>query len=177
MEANPTLGRTIGVEEYRALLGERLRADGVVAADAAEHAELVFSLTRLHNRLSQDFEVLHRRRGWTWAGFRIMNVLWAVGIVELRDVARLSGASRAAISSALNTLERDGLVSRVRDTADRRLVRVELTDKGQSALRDAVGEQADRERQWLSVLDTAEQRLLARLLTVLADQDRPPAKQ
>ena len=168
--------RTISVEEYRELLARRLRAEDVVGSDAAEHAELVFNLTRLHHRLSRDFEGLHRRRGWTWAGFRIMNVLWAVGAAEPRDVARLSGASRAAVSSALNTLERDNLVRRTRDSADRRLVRVELTQHGRTALREAMREQGDREREWLSELAAADQRRLSGLLAELADRKAPPAK-
>ncbi|WP_406814903.1 MarR family winged helix-turn-helix transcriptional regulator [Mycobacterium sp. M23085] len=166
--SNPT-----SVEAYRALLTQRLRAEGAVGADASEHAELVFNLSRLHTRISQDFEVLHRRRGWTWAGFRIMNVLWVFGTVEQRDVARLSGGSRAAISSALNTLERDGLVNRTRDSHDRRLIRLELTGRGRTELCDAIREQADRERQWLSVLDASEQRLLSRLLATVADRRTP----
>jgi DNA-binding MarR family transcriptional regulator len=165
--------RTIPVEEYRELLARRLQADGIVDRDAAEHAELVFNLTRLQHRLSRDFEALHRRRGWTWAGFRIMNVLWAVGAAELRDVARLSGASRAAVSSALNTLERDGLVSRIRDSADRRLVRLQLTEHGRSALNEAMREQAGREREWLVALPPAEQQQLSMLLAALADQKVP----
>ena len=165
--------RTITVEEYRELLARRLQVDGVVDQDAAEHAELVFNLTRLQHRLSRDFEALHRRRGWTWAGFRIMNVLWAVGAAELRDVARLSGASRAAVSSALNILERDGLVSRIRDSADRRLVRLQLTEHGRSALREAMREQAGREREWLVALAPAEQQRLSMLLAALADQKAP----
>ena len=168
--------RTITVEEYRELLARRLRADDVAGPDAAEHAELVFNLTRLHHRLSRDFEGLHRRLGWTWAGFRIMNVLWAVGAAELRDVARLSGASRAAVSSALNTLERDGLVSRTRDSADRRLVRVQLTQHGGIALRAAMREQADREREWLSAFAADDQRRLSGLLAALADCKAPPAQ-
>jgi DNA-binding MarR family transcriptional regulator len=168
--------RTITVEEYRELLARRLRAEDVVGPDAAEHAELVFNLTRLHHRLSRDFEGLHRRRGWTWAGFRIMNVLWAVGAAELRDVARLSGASRAAVSSALNTLERDGLVSRTRDSTDRRLVRVQLTQHGRVALREAMREQGDREREWLSALAAADQRRLSGLLAMLADRKAPSTK-
>jgi DNA-binding MarR family transcriptional regulator len=169
--------RTITVEEYRELLARRLRADDVVGADAAEHAELVFNLTRLHHRLSRDFEGLHRRRGWTWAGFRIMNVLWAVGAAEARDVARLSGASRAAVSSALNTLERDGLVRRTRDSTDRRLIRIQLTQHGRIALREAMREQGDREREWLSELESAEQQRLTRLLAALADRKAPPSNQ
>src|SRR6516165_2160845 len=169
--------RTISVEEYRELLARRLRADGVVDRDAAEHAELVFNLTRLQHRLSRDFESLHRRRGWTWAGFRIMNVLWAVGAAEARDVARLSGASRAAVSSALNTLERDGLVRRTRDSTDRRLIRIQLTQHGRIALREAMREQGDREREWLSELESAEQQRLTRLLAALADRKAPSSKQ
>jgi DNA-binding MarR family transcriptional regulator len=168
--------RTITVEEYRELLARRLGADNVVGPDAAEHAELVFNLTRLHHRLSRDFERLHRRRGWTWAGFRIMNVLWAVGAAELRDVARLSGASRAAVSSALNTLERDGLVCRIRDSADRRLIRLQLTQHGRFALREAMREQGKREREWLSELATADQQRLTRLLAALADRKAPPSE-
>jgi len=172
MDSDVPLGRTIGVEEYRALLGERHRAEGVVDAEAADRAELVFNLSRLHSRLARDFETLHRRRGWTWAGFRIMNVLWAIGAVELRDLARLSGASRAAISSALNTLERDGLVERVKDTADRRLVRIELTARGRAELRDGMREQAERELRWFDALAPDDRGRLTSMLAVLADQPR-----
>jgi len=168
--------RTITVEQYRELLAQRLSTDDVVGPEAVEHAELVFNLTRLHHRLSRDFEGVHRRRGWTWAGFRIMNVLWAVGSAELRDIARLSGSSRAAVSSALNTLERDGLVCRSRDNADRRLVRAELTRHGQLALREAMREQGDREREWLSALPAADQRRLSVLLAALADRKAPSTK-
>jgi len=156
--------RTITVEGYRELF-------------AAAHAELVFNLTRLQHRLSRDFEGMHRRRGWTWAGFRIMNVLWAVGAAELRDIARLSGASRAAVSSALNTLERDGLVLRTRDSADRRLVRIQLTQHGRAALREAMREQGERERAWFAELEPAEQQRLSTLLAALADRKAPPSNQ
>ena len=173
MDADASLGRTTGVEAYRALLGERHRCEGVVDADAAKRAELVFNLVRLQHRLSRDFEALHRRRGWTWAGFRIMNVLWAVGAVELRDLARLSGASRAALSSALNTLQRDGLVERTRDADDRRLVRLALTDKGRAELRGGIREQAQREARWFAALGAADRDRLTALLAVLADQETP----
>lgn len=163
----------VGLEEYRALLVEQHRKARVIAPEAVEHAELVFNLARLHSRLAQDFEGLHRRRGWTWAGFRIMNVLWAVGPVELRDLARLSGTTRTAISSALNTLERAGLVARVRDTADRRLVRVELTEQGRARLHDGMRDQAERERCWFAALGPADRRRLIGLLETLADQRVP----
>lgn len=172
-DAGDRAGGAVSVERYRALLADRLRAEGVASAETAEHAELVFNLTRLYSRMTQDFEAMHRRRGWTWAGFRIMNVLWALDAVELRDVARLSGGSRAAISAALNALQRAGLVTRIRDDVDRRLVRLELTEPGRAALTDAIHAQAELERRWLDELDTVDQRRLTDLLARLADQKKP----
>ena len=162
-----------GVEDFRAALVRRHLAEGVLDADSSARADLVFQLTRLHARLSADFEALHRQRGWTWAGFRIMNVLWAVGPSELRDLARLSGASRAAISSALNTLERDGLVARSGVDGDRRLVRIGLTERGQGELREGMRAQAERERLWFDSLEPDLQGHLTALLASLADQVVP----
>lgn len=159
-----TSARTISAEQFRALLAERHAHDGVIEPDAVANADLVFNLMRLHARLVGDFEALHRRHGWTWAGWRIMNVLWAVGPAGLRDVARLSGASRAAVSSALNTLQRDGLVERCRATADRRLVRLVLTALGEGRLQAAMRDQAGRERAWFSALAPGDRRRLAGLL-------------
>jgi DNA-binding MarR family transcriptional regulator len=163
-----------GVEDFRAALVRRHQDEGVVDADSSARAELVFHLTRLHVRLSGDFDALHRRRGWTWAGFRIMNVLWAVGPAELRDLARLSGTSRAAISSALNTLERDGLVVRTPVAGDKRLVRIELTARGHAELLDGIRDQAERERQWFAALDAGERAELTAMLARLSAQPAPP---
>jgi DNA-binding MarR family transcriptional regulator len=162
-----------GVEDFRAALAQRHLTEGVLDADSAARADLVFQLTRLHARLSADFETLHRQRGWTWAGFRIMNVLWAVGPSELRDLARLSGASRAAISSALNTLERDGLVARSGVDGDRRLVRISLTERGQGELREGMRAQAERERLRFGTLEPDLCGYLTALLARLADEVVP----
>jgi DNA-binding MarR family transcriptional regulator len=166
--------RAAGVEDFRAALVERHRTEGVADADASARAELVFQLTRLHVRLSGDFDALHRRRGWTWAGFRIMNVLWTVGPAELRDLARLSGTSRAAISSALNPLERSGLVARSPVDGDKRLVRVELTPRGHEELLEGIRDQVERERQWFGELDPAERAQLTGLLARLGGRPTPP---
>ena len=162
--------RAIRASEFRRLIHDQLQ-DG--ATGESDRMEIVFNLMRLVSRLTQDFESLHRRRGWTWAGFRIMNVLSVVEIIEPRELARLSGASRASISSALNTLERDGLVARSRTSSDRRLVQVQLTHRGRQELRAAVQAQAERERAWFERLGEGDRRTLIRLLGLLADQPKP----
>ena len=49
---------------------------------------------------------------------------------ELR--ARIGGVAAKVLTQTLRTMERDGLVTRHRDTGDRRAVRVELTEAGEA---------------------------------------------
>ena len=84
-----------------------------------------FDLIRLSTQLVHLVESnVHRPAGWSMAGFRVMFCVWVAGEMEPREIARFSGLSRAAVSSVLNTLERDGLVERHRESGDRRLVTV-----------------------------------------------------
>lgn len=88
-------------------------------------------LVRLATRWMHHLEhAVHRPAGWSFSGFRIMFCVWAMGELEPREIARLSGLTRATISSALNKLEDDGLLSRSRDHDDGRLVTVRLTEAG-----------------------------------------------
>lgn len=136
--------------------------------------ELVTHLTRLVTRLVQDFEsAVHRPLGMTWAGFRIMNTLWIFGGLEQREIARISGTSRASVSSAINTLEERGLVERRRERDDRRLVRVSLTSSGLAMLHKAIDGQTAREHAWMAVLDDGEIFELVSLLGRLVNQEHP----
>src|SRR5512139_2906458 len=86
---------------------------------------LVLSLHRVTSAVVYDRESsVHRPNGWSWPGFRVLFALWAVGPMESKRVAQLSGMSRAAVSALVNTLERDGLVSRTQSESDRRVVRL-----------------------------------------------------
>ncbi|MGH9186968.1 MAG: MarR family transcriptional regulator, partial [Acidimicrobiales bacterium] len=108
------------------------------------------------------------------AGFRVMFTIWVSGPLEPRNIAGLAGMSRAAVSSVLNTLERDGLVARSRDQADRRLVTVRLTPGGRRRLEKAYVLQNHREQQLLSVLEADELDTLTNLLRRLLRARRPP---
>lgn len=94
--------------------------------------------TRLVQRLESE---VHRPAGWSMAGFRVMFCVWVTGGLEPRDIAHFSGLSRAAVSSVLNTLEREELVERFRESDDRRLVTVRLTERGEKGLVDAYRQQ------------------------------------
>ncbi|WP_328768042.1 MarR family winged helix-turn-helix transcriptional regulator [Streptomyces sp. NBC_00286] len=126
---------------------------------------LVLTLHRAANMLVYDLEsTVHRPRGWSWPGFRILFAIWLSGPVEAKKVAELSGMSRAAVSALVNTLERDGLVSKERASYDGRAVRLALTDAGLEAITTAFRAHNEREQEWAGSLSEEEQRTLIDLL-------------
>src|SRR5262245_2254628 len=94
--------------DFAGRVREQLREQGVHDEDGLADMEVVVALLRLSTRLTGDFESVHRPFGCSWAGFRVMVVLWVTGPLEPSEVARLSAASRASISSVINTLEDAG---------------------------------------------------------------------
>ena len=123
-----------------------------------------FDLIRLATRVMHDLEsAVHRPAGWSYAGFRVMFTVWVSGSLPPMEIAHLSGLSRAAVSSVINTLERDGLVTRTRESDDRRVVTVRLTEEGESRLAEAYAEQNARSKQLWRDLSTEELRSVADL--------------
>ena len=78
-----------------------------------EAMRLVLTLYRVTNMAVCVLEsVVHRPRGWSYPRFRLLFTLWVAGPMEAKRAAELSGMSRQAVSSLVNTLHRDGLVVR-----------------------------------------------------------------
>lgn len=133
-----------------------------------------FGLIRASNRLVQHLErSVHRPAGWSMAGFRIMFCVWVAGELEPREIAHYSGLSRAAVSSALNTLERDRLITRVRESTDRRLVTVRLSPDGEQGVRDAYRAQNQTEQAFFAGLSPSEMTQFTRTLQHMLDQRIP----
>jgi DNA-binding MarR family transcriptional regulator len=129
---------------------------------------LVLSLYRASNAMVYDLEsAVHRPRGWSWPGFRVLFVLWLTAPLEARRVAQLSGMSRAAVSALVNTLERDGLVSRRKAGHDRRAVELSLTTAGEQVFATAFEAHNERERTWAGALSDDEVAQLTALLEKL----------
>ena len=137
-----------------------------------EAMRLVLTLYRVTNMVMYDMEsVVHRPRGWSYPGFRLLFTLWVGGPMEAKRAAELSGMSRQAVSALVNTLDRNGLVSKTPDEADRRAVRLSLTAKGEDAISDAFAAHNDRETLWAATLSADERETLARLLAKLGTRE------
>jgi DNA-binding MarR family transcriptional regulator len=132
---------------------------------------LVLSLHRTVGMLVYDLEAtVHRPRGLSWPGFRLLFALWIAGPLEVRRVAELAGMSRAAVSALVKTLERDGFLRRRPIEHDRRLVELDLTEQGRTEIAKTFGVHNERERLWAEALSPEEQQTMIRLLRKLMER-------
>jgi len=180
MDAKASGREPTSAVEFEAAARRRV-AERLPEADVAALVTML-NLVRASNRVVGYLErTVHKPAGWSWAGFRAMFTLWLFDGLEVRELARLSGMSRAATTSTLNTLERDGLVARRRLSEDARLVEVTLTPAGRDRLVAAYAEQDRRSSTLLGELgererahfDDALQHLLAVELDPPTDDDQP----
>ncbi|MBS35429.1 MAG: hypothetical protein CMO26_05830 [Thiotrichales bacterium] len=162
--------------DFEAQALKRIQQEGV-EVDALSFAA-VFDLLRLSNRFVQDFEaVAHRPLGISWAGFRVLFCVWIAGSIEPRRLARLCAVSRPTMSSVLNTLERDGMLSRTPSPEDGRAVTVVLSTKGRRTARRAFVAQHGRERDWLNGVSKQDLSITVRVLRALLATTLDPTGQ
>jgi DNA-binding MarR family transcriptional regulator len=148
------------VQSYEQRVREHFAPRGVdLDAQAA-----LFLLFRTNTDTIAAMEPSLRPYGLTHAGFVLMMTLWIGGPQETRDLARVQRVSRPAIVSAVDTLERRGLVRRVRSKVDRRLVSIELTAKGETTIEAAQQAWHACEKAIASALTKREQRSFAEML-------------
>lgn len=175
-ESKPTSGTT-GSErsqlpDYWAFVETAQRRIAAELPGADLGANRVFlSLNRASSTVTYDFESsIHRPNGLTWSGFRLLLVLWVTGGLPPLQAARISGMSKAAVSSLVNTLVGKDLVERAASEHDGRSVTLRLTPHGSSTLRTALKAQNEREAQWAGVLSKTEQETLSNLLEKVMSQ-------
>ena len=148
------------------------RVHGRLPGIDAEATRLILTLYRVTNMVVYDMEsVVHRPRGWSYPGFRLLFTLWVAGPMEAKRAAELSGMSRQAVSALVNTLNREGLVSKEPDENDRRAVRLSLTVKGEDAITEAFTAHNAREMLWADALSADERETLIRLLGKLGARE------
>jgi DNA-binding MarR family transcriptional regulator len=90
-----------------------------------------------------------------------------LGPAELADAA---GVSRATMTGLIDTLERDGLVTREPDKVDRRMMLVSLTAKGRALLDEILPGHFQHMTQLMSPLSEFERQSLVQLLVKIQQQ-------
>lgn len=112
------------------------------------------------------FEVHFARHGLSMGKFTLLMQLFHAGEQGLTpsECAERAGVTRATITGLLNGLERDGWVKRQPYPADRRMLSVHLTEKGQNLLCDLLPDHFCRTTGLMAHLSDAEKKTLIELL-------------
>jgi len=104
-------------------------------------------------------------------GHRGYQVLAAASAAEGTQLALANklGVDRTVMTYLLDDLEKAGLIERVRDSQDRRVVYSQLTERGLEVIDEAIASHLDNEHRLLAGLSEDEARQLAVLLRKLED--------
>lgn len=99
----------------------------------------------------------------------LMRTLTEHESMNITDLAVALGIKPPATSSAVDGLERAGLVARHHDSSDRRVIHVLVTDEGRTAMAAAEKHRREHMRRYMSVLDVEDIREFIRIQRKLID--------
>ena len=83
------------------------------------------------------------------------------------EFAERAGVTRASVTSLLDGLERDGLVTRQPHAMDRRMITVQITDKGRELMNKVLPQHFAWIKAWMDNLSYGEKQIFLELLTKL----------
>jgi MarR family 2-MHQ and catechol resistance regulon transcriptional repressor len=136
---------------YQGTAEERRALDAYIKLQRA--AETALDRTTAH--LAQ--------HGLSTSQFAILEALYHLGTLSQSELAHKMLKTTGNISSVLKHMEKDGLVSRVRDPDDNRYMQVCITDQGRSVIDKILTPHIAGIVAEMSILTAAEQDELARL--------------
>ena len=94
-------------------------------------------------------------RWLTMGQFRVLHLIWK-GVGSVSDLARCQNVSQPTISRQVDGLVKKGLVTREPDLADRRVIHLALSEKGDTLLQDLEARACRRVSETLASLTVAE---------------------
>jgi len=96
--------------------------------------------------------------------FILLRTVYLKGKCMVADLSRKVHLTSGATTLALNKLEAEGLIVRKRDQSDRRIVWVELSEKGEELIQKIIQHRQRMMKKMLSVLTEEEQEMFMSLL-------------
>ncbi|MGW8632791.1 MarR family winged helix-turn-helix transcriptional regulator [Streptomyces sp. NPDC055793] len=132
-------------------------------------AEQLLRLTRRVHRI-QKRHLEHRGLGITPAQSRLLRTLAHYGSPpRMADLAERLEVVPRAVTTLVDGLEAAGKVRRAPDPANRRVIRIELTDDGRTALSELRGARRSAAEEILAPLSDEQRAVLGGLLDTLVD--------
>jgi DNA-binding MarR family transcriptional regulator len=136
--------------------------------------EAFLNLQRTSAALTREFEALLKPLGLTSTQYNVLRILRGAGPEGLlcRQVGERMITSDPDITRLLDRMEKRGLISRSRDSRDRRAIDTRITGAGLSLLKDLDGAVADFHRKRLAHLNKESIQSLIRLLEIARSTER-----
>lgn len=135
------------------------------------NAFLPYQLSVLAARVSNGFSELYQRKfGITIPEWRVVAHLSQAGSVSVREIHQKVDMDKSKVSRAASRLEAAGYVSKRINGTDRRLVELELTEKGRGMINELTPIARDYEAQVLAALGDQNQGFRAALETLLKEK-------
>lgn len=134
-------------------------------------AEVFLNLMRTADALARGGEEILKLAGLSHTQYNVLRILRGVGEKGLccREVAERMITRDPDITRLLDRLERRGLLTRSRDSRDRRIITVRITSAGTKVLKDLDGPMAAQNRNLLSHMYKADLRKLLELLEAVRE--------
>lgn len=132
---------------------------------------LAYLLARASHLISGQFHERLREERVPVMHWRVLAALWDAP-KSARDVAEIILQKQPTVSKLLERMERQGLLSRVPDGADRRRIVVSLTPAGRALAGPLIDAARAHERAVLEPFGTANAAALVRALQDLIDRNR-----
>ena len=131
--------------------------------------DLIEALGPLLAQQRQKWAERCQAHGLSLMGFHALSLLEMHGPTPMSRLADDLGVALPNASGIVNRLAERGIVEREHDEADRRVVRVSLTDAGRRLIGEMEDARRTRIRQLVSALDTAQQASLLQSVRDLRD--------
>ena len=125
---------------------------------------LILSATKLMGAYGQD-SVRAAGLKLSLSGLGVLRILMSEDGLKASEVAGRAWSSPGTLTSVVNTLVRDGFVERKPDDADRRVVRLYITDAGRAVITYYVSRAAAWWRKAFDFVDSDEEAVVRRFFT------------
>ncbi|MCJ8501660.1 MarR family winged helix-turn-helix transcriptional regulator [Desulfatitalea alkaliphila] len=136
------------------------------------HREMLASLRKITQAISLHSRDLQRRYGLTGPQLILLNEIARHAEISVSELARLISVSQATVTEVLNRLEKMGLVTKSRDTRDKRRIMITTTpdcdqilDSAPPPLQEAFIERFAKLEQWEQLMILAALKRVVHLMS------------
>jgi DNA-binding MarR family transcriptional regulator len=142
------------------------------AAGQPDFDAIVEAIVYLYTESRRITKGIAGRYGLTGPQLAVVKMLEPVGKLSLSELSAQIRARNSTVTGIIDRMEREGLVVRRRSAEDRRVVNIELTQKGEELAGEISVEPVQIFRQVLSELSVRDSTELRRILNKLARRVR-----